>query len=211
MRNLYKIVLDSVSLSFAENKIFDKLSVELVAGKVNVITGANGSGKSTFLKLAGQFIQPDSGIVKAFESNEEIDHIEFRRKIAAVAPSMNLYSELTAVENINFFVGLRDISLNDLEISALFERVGLELSCKNKLISNFSTGMIQRLKFAILLAVGADVWILDEPCSNLDEAGKHLILGEITTAASNSKLILMATNDRDEVSIADEIINLPIV
>ena len=204
---MYKIVLDSVSLSFAENKIFDKLSVELVAGKVNVITGANGSGKSTFLKLAGQFIQLDSGTIKAFEDNEGIDHIDFRYKIAAVTPSMNLYLELTAVENINFFVGLRDISLND----SLFDRVGLELSCKNKLISNFSTGMIQRLKFAIMLAVEADVWILDEPCSNLDEAGKHLILDEITNAASNGKLILMATNDRDEVSIADEIINLPIV
>ena len=123
---------------------------------------------------------------------------------------MALYSELTAVENINFFVGLRDISLDNLDINTLLERVELSLDCKNKVVSSFSTGMIQRLKFAILLAVRADVWLLDEPCSNLDEAGKRIILDEIKNAASIGKLILMATNDRDEVNIGDEIINLPI-
>ena len=205
-----KIVFDKVGLSFAEKKLFDNLSIELPAGKIIVITGVNGSGKSTFLKLAGQFLQPDFGTVKAFNDNEEIDRIEFRKKIAAVAPSTNLYSELTAVENITFFIGLRDISLNDTDIDDLFKRVGLGLSYKNQSISNFSTGMIQRLKFAVMLAVEADVWILDEPCSNLDEAGKKLIFGEITNAASNGKLILMATNDRDEVKIGDEVINLPI-
>ena len=205
-----KIVFDKVDLSFAEKKLFDNLSVELPAGKVIVITGVNGSGKSTFLKLAGQFIKPDSGSVTAFVSNEIIEHIDFRKKLAAVAPSMNLYSELTAVENIKFFVGLRDISLNNVNLNDLFEQVGLDSGCKNKLISNFSTGMIQRLKFSILLTVEADVWILDEPCSNLDETGKKIILDEITNAAKSGKLILMATNDRDEVNISDEIISLPI-
>ena len=105
---------------------------------------------------------------------------------------------------------MRDISLNDSDITDLFERVELDLSARNKLISNFSTGMIQRLKFAILLAVRADVWLLDEPCSNLDESGKNILLKEITSAAQSGKLILLATNDRDEASIANEIINLPI-
>ena len=205
-----KIIFNNVNHAFGDNKIFENISLELNAGKIIVVTGANGSGKSTFLKLAGQFIQPDSGTVKAFEEGKAIDRIDFRYRIAAVAPNMNLYSELTAVENINFFVGLRDISLDDLNIDILFKRVELSLNCKNKVVSSFSTGMIQRLKFAILLAVGADVWLLDEPCSNLDEAGKSIILDEIKNAASTGKLILMATNDRDEVNIGDEIINLPI-
>lgn len=205
-----KIIFNDVNHAFGDNKIFENISLELNAGKIIVVTGVNGSGKSTFLKLAGQFIQPDSGNVTAFVDNKAIDQINFRYKIAAVAPNMSLYSELTAVENINFFVGLRDISLDNLDINTLLERVELSLDCKNKVVSSFSTGMIQRLKFAILLAVGADVWLLDEPCSNLDEAGKSIILDEIKNAASTGKLILMATNDRDEVNIGDEIINLPI-
>ena len=69
--------------------------------------------------------------------------------------------------------------------------------------------MIQRLKFAILLAINADIWLLDEPCSNLDEDGKKIFLNEIKSAAKD-KLILIATNDIDEAKISDEIINLPI-
>ena len=205
-----KIIFDKVSLSFAENKIFENISLTLNAGKVIVITGANGSGKSTFLKLAGQFIQPDSGTINVFEGNNKIDRIDFRRKIAAVAPNMTLYSELTAVENINFFTRLKDIVLTDSEIEHLLRRVNLDLENKNKLVGSFSTGMIQRLKFAILIAVKADVLLLDEPSSNLDEAGKNIILDEIKRTARNGKLILLATNDNDEVKIGNAIISLPL-
>ena len=205
-----KIVFDDVSLSFGEKTIFDRMSIELNAGKIISIVGANGSGKSTFLKLAGQFIKPTVGMITAFESDMPVQRIDFRKRIAAVAPSMTIYSELTAVENINFFVGLRDISLKDSKIDTLFKRVGLNLNDTHKFVGEFSTGMIQRLKFAILLAVEADVWLLDEPGSNLDESGKAIILNEVKRAADTGKLILWATNDHDEVEVGDEIINLPI-
>ena len=205
-----RIVFDDVSLTFGEKTVFDKVSVELKAGRIISIVGANGSGKSTFLNLAGQFIKPTSGTVTAFDGDMSVERIAFRKNIAAVTPIMALYSELTAAENINFFVGLRDISLNDSNINALFERVGLSLNDKNKCISSFSTGMIQRLKFAILLAVQADVWLLDEPGSNLDDSGKRRFLKEIKQAADDGKLILLATNDKDEAEAGNEIISLPI-
>ena len=207
-----KIIFDNVNLAFAENKIFENLSIEFNSKKIIVITGSNGSGKSTLLKLAGQFLQPDSGKIMAFNNvNDKIDNIPFRYKIAAISPNINFYSEMTAVENINFFVGLRNIQLSNLQIDNLFERVGLDLSCQNKYVGNFSTGMIQRLKLATLLAVDADVLLLDEPCSNLDEDGKKIFFTEIRQAAKIGKLILMATNDEDEVKIGDEIINLPLI
>ena len=205
-----RIVFDDVSLSFGEKSIFDRISIELKAGKIISIVGANGSGKSTFLKLTGQFIKPTSGTITAFAGDISVKRIDFRKNIAAVTPTMTLYSELTAVENINFFVGLRDISLSDSNIDNLFKRVGLSSGDKNKLISNFSTGMIQRLKFAILLAVEADVWLLDEPGSNLDESGKGIIVKEVKQAADDGKLILWATNDKEEAEAGNEIISLPI-
>jgi len=207
-----KIIFDNVSLAFAENKIFENIFLEFDSKKIIVITGSNGSGKSTLLKLAGQFIHPDSGKITAFNDvNDKINNIDFRYKIAAVSPSINFYSEMTAVENINFFVGLRNIRLNNLQIDNLCERVGLDLSCENKYVGNFSTGMIQRLKLAVLLAVNADVLLFDEPCSNLDEEGKKIFFTEIKQAAKIGKLILMATNDEEEVKIGDEIINLPLI
>ena len=203
-----RIVFNNVSLNFT-TKIFDNLNLELRSGKITAITGVNGSGKSTFLKLAGQFIQPDEGSITAFEDDKIINRVDFRKKIAVIAPNLNLYSELTAVENLKFFVGLRNITLSDQNINDLFSRVEIDTINKYKFIKTFSTGMIQRLKFAILLAINADIWLLDEPCSNLDIDGKKIFLNEIKSAAKD-KLILIATNDIDEAKISDEIISLPI-
>ena len=205
-----KIIFDKVSLSFENKKIFVDLSIQFNSDRIIAIIGQNGVGKSTLLKLAGQLIKPDTGTITAFEGEKIINSVDFRQRIAVIAPVMNLYERLTALENFKFFINLRNIFFNEEDINKIFNKVGLDINDKNKFVGEFSTGMKQRLKFAILLAVNAEVWILDEPCSNLDESGSILLLNEVKIAASKGKLILMATNNKDEMAVADEIINLPI-
>ena len=65
------IVFDDVSLSFGRHALFKNISLELRGGKIFGVTGANGAGKSTFLKLAGKIIRPDSGAVNN-RSNKEM-------------------------------------------------------------------------------------------------------------------------------------------
>ena len=72
----------------------------------------------------------------------------------------------------------------------------------------FSTGMRQRLKIAVLLASGADIWLLDEPGANLDKAGRGLLAAEIRQAAARGVLVALATNDPGEEALADEVISL---
>ncbi|MBQ6006676.1 MAG: ABC transporter ATP-binding protein [Selenomonadaceae bacterium] len=194
------IVFDDVSLSFGRHELFKNLSLNLHSGKVIGITGANGSGKSTFLKLAGKIIRPDSGAV-----NFPTD-----KKLAAVAPEMKIYDNLTAEENLFFFAKLRGQTLTAEKIFELGERVGLDMKTfGNVRAENFSTGMRQRLKFAILLSVDADIWLLDEPTANLDDDGREKFFSEIQ-AAKSDKIILLATNDKAEENICDEIIQLPL-
>ena len=184
------IIFDYVSLSFGRQELFKNISLELRGGQIIGVTGANGAGKSTFLKLAGKILKPDSGEVK-FPAD---------KKIAAVAPEMKIYDNLTAIENLKFFAELRGKNLSAENISELGERVGLDLETfGNVRVENFSTGMRQRLKFAILLSVDAYIWLLDEPTANLDDAGREKFFKAI-----------QATNDRAEVDICDEIISLPL-
>lgn len=194
------ITFDDVSLSFGRRELFKKFSLKLRGGKIIGVTGANGAGKSTFLKLAGKILKPDSGAV-----NFPAD-----KKIAAVAPEMKIYDNLTAIENLKFFSELRGKNLSAEKILELGGRVGLELETFGKVrAENFSTGMRQRLKFAILLSVDADIWLLDEPTANLDDDGRKKFFKELQ-AAKSDKIILLATNDRAEVEICDEIISLPL-
>lgn len=194
------ITFDDVSLSFGRRELFKKISLKLRGGKIIGVTGANGAGKSTFLKLAGKILKPDSGTV-----NFPAD-----KKIAAVAPEMKIYDNLTAIENLKFFAELRGKNLSAEKILELGERVGLDLETFGKVrAENFSTGMRQRLKFAILLSVDADIWLLDEPTANLDDDGRKKFFKELQ-AVKHDKIILLATNDRAEVEICDEIISLPL-
>ena len=194
------IRFDAVTLAFGAHKIFDDLNLTLNGGKVIGVTGANGSGKSTLLKLAGKILQPDSG--RVIFPNE--------KKIAAVSPEMKLYDGLTAAENLKFFARLRGKVLSDEDISTFGQRVGLDMETFGReRTENFSTGMRQRLKFAILLAVDADIWLLDEPTANLDDAGRENFFAEIQ-AAKSDKIILLATNDTTEAQACDEIIRLPL-
>ena len=194
------ITFDDVSLSFGRRELFKNISLNLRGGRVIGITGANGAGKSTFLKLAGKIIRPDSGEVK----------LPAEKKIAAVAPEMKIYDSLTAEENLFFFAKLRGKTLTEEKFLTLGERVGLDLKTfGNVRAENFSTGMRQRLKFAILLSVDADIWLLDEPTANLDDAGRKSFFNEILSAKPD-KIILLATNDKLEENICDEIIRLPL-
>ena len=194
------IIFDDVSLSFGRRELFKNISVNLRGGQIIGITGANGAGKSTFLKLAGKIIRPDSGEVK----------LPADKTIAAVAPEMKIYDNLTAEENLFFFAKLRGKTLSEENILELGERVGLDLKTFGKVrAENFSTGMRQRLKFAILLSVNADIWLLDEPTANLDDDGREKFFYELRNAKTD-KIILLATNDKAEEKICDEIISLPL-
>ena len=195
-----KIFFDDVSLSFGQHEIFKNVTLELRGGKIIGVTGCNGAGKSTFLKLAGKILKPDSGAVNLPEN----------LTLAAISPEMKIYDGLTAEENLIFFAQLRGKTLTAEKIFQLGARVGLDVETFGKTrAENFSTGMLQRLKFAILFSVDADIWLLDEMTANLDDDGREKFFAEVR-AAKQEKIILLATNDRTEVAICDEIIQLPL-
>ncbi|MBR6267365.1 MAG: ATP-binding cassette domain-containing protein [Selenomonadaceae bacterium] len=204
------ISFDGVGLSFGSHILFDSLNTTLSSGQITMVTGHNGSGKSTFLQLAAKFIVPGAGKVIVTDDGTVLQKDPFRSRLAMVTPELKLYARLTVEENLRFLLGLRGIKLSVEEIPPLLERVGLKWEeIRNTFASKLSTGMGQRVKLAALLAADADVWILDEPCANLDASGLQIVLKEARQAASEGKLILWATNDSREEAAADAVIHLP--
>lgn len=205
-----KIIFDNVSLSFSSNVIFKNCNLELKSSQVIGIVGKNGSGKSTFLKLAGKLLKPDEGTVNFFDG-KNLTVSECFGKVSAVTPEMKIYDNLTAEENLKFFANLRGKIFDNEELFSLGEKVGLNFKKFGKVYAeNLSTGMRQRLKFAILLSTDSEIFLLDEPTANLDDEGKKFFHNEIKNLASNGKIVLMATNDNSELRVSDEIITLPL-
>ena len=207
---MVSLTFSDVPKRFGGRTVIEGLSATLAGGTVTAVTGANGSGKSTLLKMAAKLLLPDAGKIVARDGEQELCKASYRSRLAIVTPEFHAYPKLTARENLDFFLSFRRAeALSDALYEQLLERVGLApRAVDGKMVEQFSTGMKKRLHFAILLASEADVWLLDEPGANLDAVGRSMVRREARLAADGGKLVLLATNDREEEAEADACISL---
>lgn len=204
---MLELELKNITQRFGGRVLFDGLSAKVSGGALTAVTGTNGSGKSTLLRIAGGLLRPTEGEAVVTSDGRALKKEALAARLAMVTPELSLYPRLTPWENMSFFLGLRGVSLSRAEYEALLLRVGLQVEA-NALTGALSTGMRQRLKLAMVLGSGAELWLLDEPGANLDEAGRSMVLREARAAAEAGALVLMATNDAREEAAADGCISL---
>jgi heme exporter protein A len=200
---------NQVTQRFGPRSVLRGISAEVHAGQVGIITGHNGSGKSTLLRIAAGLLTPQSGSVE-FELDGEVVTEDARRaSFGFVAPDLVLYRELTGAENLHFFAGLRGINMTrEMLIEALTE-VGLRGRGKD-LVSGYSSGMRQRLKYAFALIGRPRILLLDEPTANLDVDGMAMVerVVEAQKSRQDGGLVIVATNEPRETAWGMPIVHL---
>jgi heme exporter protein A len=143
---------------------------QVEAGGVLLVTGANGSGKSTLLRCLAGLLQPEAGSVELRLGGRLVELAERRRRVGYVAPDLALYEDLTALENLRFFARLYRVAGSLPE--ALLERVRLPAE---RPWGALSSGMRQRLRWALAVLPKPPVLLLDEPFQNLDRESEQLV------------------------------------
>jgi heme exporter protein A len=195
-----RIEFQDLGKRYDERVVFRGVSGEVGPGEILTLTGPNGSGKSTLLTILCGLVRPTRGQIRHLDSGgTELDRAEWRRHLGVVAPAMSVYEELTALENLRFFARVR--GLEDLEdrCRECLDQVGLEPD-RATTVRGFSTGMVQRLKIAQAMLHRPAVLFLDEPGSNLDPKGQDWLAGWVRAAAEDSRTVVLATNDRNEMA-----------
>ena len=205
---MVEIHFDNVSQNVEGREVLRRLSITFHSGMVTAVAGANGSGKSTLLRLAARLILPTSGTIETFRDGVEVRGTEYRAMLAMATPEMELYTRLTVRENLAFLLSVRGAPCEESHLADLLTRVGLPTEVLNRKTGQLSTGMRQRVRLAVLLGSDAEVWLLDEPGLALDERGRALLMSEVRRAAERGRLILWATNDREEREAADVCVSL---
>lgn len=205
---MLEIHFDNVSQVFVGREVLRQLSISFYGGMVTAVAGTNGSGKSTLLRLAARLILPTSGTIETLYDGAEVRGAEYRAMLGMATPEMELYTRLTVRENLAFLLSVRGVPCEDAHLEALLARVGLPAEVLGRMAGQLSTGMRQRVRLAVLLGADAEVWLLDEPGLALDERGRAFLLGEVRQAAERGRLILWATNDREEREAADVCVSL---
>jgi len=201
-----RVDVRSLSKAYGYRRLFTGLDVSIPDRSVFVVLGHNGVGKTTLLRILCGLTLPTSGRVEVVRSGKVLSASERRANMGLVSPDLELYAELTALENLEFFGGVRGIPFNREKARELLEAVELK-GRGHDYAGTFSSGMKQRLKFAYALLHDPYILILDEPTSNLDEWGIAMVDGIIRRQRKKG-IVIMATNEPREVSYADQTLSL---
>src|SRR5216684_5144823 len=188
-------MLEVVNLTCArgERTLFRGLNFSLRAGNFLQAFGANGSGKTSLLRIICGLMAPVAGEVRWDGTNIRRLGEEYFAAIAYVAHQNGVKDELNPIENLRISSGVAGNALSEQEAQAVLERVGLgkQQHLPARLLS---AGQRRRLALSRLLASRAKLWILDEPLASLDDDAAMLARKLISEHLTSAGMAIIATH-----------------
>lgn len=187
-------MLESKDLTkkFGSKTAVDQVSLLLEVGHTYGMLGPNGSGKTTWMKMAAGLIKPTAGAV--YFQGQPVG-VESRRHVAYMSTEPYFYQWMNCISAGKYYADFfADFSLEKYR-NMLRD---MELEEKSK-IKSLSTGMMAKLKIALTLSRDAQVLMLDEPFNGIDLLTRDQIREEILKAARPDRLILLSSHLVEEM------------
>jgi heme exporter protein A len=204
--NSYSLEINNLSKNFGRRLIFRDINYTIRKNTVLGISGNNGSGKSTFMKIVAGVLSPNKGEIVHSLNGIKLVESELFNYIGFVSPYLVLYEEFSAEENLKIFSKIRGIKFNSEYSKELFEKLNL-FNRRKEFVKNYSSGMKQRLKYIFALLHQPELLLLDEPTSNLDSEGKEAVYS-IIEKFSEDKIVIIASNEEQDLKYCKELIYL---
>jgi len=187
-----KSIVESIKISkqYGYNYALRSISLKIGLGEIVGISGHNGAGKSTFLKIIGTHLSPTSGKVKILDSDSKKDRLEVRKNIGFFGHNSFMYDELSVEENLQFYGKMFNIVNDYLDnrIDEVIEAVDLE-RYRHVSVKKLSHGLRKRSDLARIFLHSPSILILDEPFSGLDESAVKLLVDGLKNQESKAIII----------------------
>ena len=193
-------MLESKELTkkFGAKTAVDHVSVALETGHIYAMLGPNGSGKTTWMKMAAGLIKPTSGEI--FFDGRPVG-IDSRKEVAYMSTEPYFYAWMSIEDAGKYYADFFEDFSMDRYRAMLRD---MDLDEKDK-IRNLSSGMVAKMKIALTLARDAKVYMLDEPFNGIDLLARDEIRSAILGAAVPDKLLLLSSHLVEEMeAIADK-------
>jgi ABC-type multidrug transport system ATPase subunit len=196
------IIIHRLYKNFGSKPILQDVNIALLPGEVIGIWGANGSGKTTFIKILCGLIHPDRGNVII----RGRDLSQVRKEVMGfmgvlLGGARSLYWRLSAWENYKYFSGLKGIFGKQMQVQGenLLKSFGL-WNLRHQMVESFSLGMQQKLAICCCLAHNPQIILLDEPTLSLDEESQKILLKLIGSYGKESRTVLLACHEKEILS-----------
>jgi ABC-2 type transport system ATP-binding protein len=178
----------------------EDVSFSARAGEVTGYLGANGSGKSTTMKIIAGLIEADSGEILFDGLPIQRDLIAYKSRIGYVPEEPHLYTHLSGSEYLVMVAQLRGLprKVGTDSIDAMLRLLGLH-GDRHVAMSSYSKGMRQKILLAAALLHNPDLIVLDEPFSGLDVGSSLILRSLIEELARRGKVVLLSSHELETV------------
>lgn len=196
-----KLIVNNLSCQRGYKLLFENLSFELNSGEVLKVSGPNGSGKTSLMKILAGLSSFEIGSIDYDDTkiNSERYNLDFLYlgHLAALSP------ELSCLENLKFTMRLGNDSL-DLDFSDALKKVGLK-KFENELVGKLSAGQKKRIALSLLFITQSKVWLLDEPFSALDSKAIKIIETRVEDHCNSGGICILTTHQECNIKNMKEI------
>ena len=196
-----KLIVNNLSCQRGYKLLFENLSFELNSGEVLKISGPNGSGKTSLMKILAGLSSFETGSIDYDDTkiNSERYNLDFLYlgHLAALSP------ELSCLENLKYTMRLGNDNL-DLDFSDALEKVGLK-KFENELVGKLSAGQKKRIALSLLFITQSKVWLLDEPFSALDSKAIKIIETRVEDHCNSGGICILTTHQECNIKNMKEI------
>lgn len=164
-------------------------------GEIVVVRGPNGAGKSSLLRLCAGLVAPSRGSAHVLDHDLSFDREQVGKRVGLLGQRNGLFLDLSAAENVRFWGQLSGAS--EAEMSEAMHRMGITAALAGRRVGAMSTGQRKRVALACLVTRRAELWLLDEPHSGLDAAGRDELDEVLRAAAHAGATIVLASHESD--------------
>lgn len=197
-----------------ENKriIFDGVNVSFEEGKMYVLLGESGSGKTTFLSIIGGQDKRYRGTVKYMGKDiKTIGLDKYRRTaVSTIYQNYNLFTYLNSIENIELAMDISEnVKKTDREeIIRTLSKLGIDKRKAKRKTSSLSGGEQQRVAITRSIMTDSKIIIADEPTGNLDYKSADEVIQYLRQLADDGKCVIMVTHNEKYAEEADILLRI---
>ena len=193
------LLINNLSFSRNKTKIFENLNLSMNNKGMMQIKGKNGSGKTTFLKVILNILEPESGEIIWKGKNIKKNIFDFYNQTTFIMDNNTSTRELSVQDNINFWKGLSSSKLNNDEIFKLLKKLDIEQYYKTRVML-LSSGERKKLELLRLILEQKKLWVLDEPFNHLDDLSIEILNQTFLDHINSDGMILFASHFNPNIS-----------